>query len=56
VLPHPQVAEAAFVLVPLADLEPDRDHPRLRETIRALRDRLPVTPPGVRRFRDEVMY
>lgn len=55
-LPHPQVATAAFVLVPLADLEPELVHPSLGETIGTIRNRLPVTPPGVRRFRDDVVY
>lgn len=35
-LPHPRLAERAFVLVPLADLAPDFVHPRLRQSVRDL--------------------
>lgn len=56
-LPHPRLAERAFVLVPLADLAPDLVHPRLGVTIQALRDRLGDTsaqlwPAGVRPARE----
>ncbi len=36
VVPHPHMAERAFVLVPLADLAPDLIHPVLRRTITEL--------------------
>jgi 2-amino-4-hydroxy-6-hydroxymethyldihydropteridine diphosphokinase len=36
IIPHPHLHERAFVLVPLADLEPDRIHPVLGKTIRQL--------------------
>ena len=35
-IPHPRISERAFVLVPMAELEPDFVHPVLNETIREL--------------------
>jgi 2-amino-4-hydroxy-6-hydroxymethyldihydropteridine diphosphokinase len=52
VLPHPRLAERAFVLLPLADLRPDWRHPATGEGIQALIARLPADqvtrrlPPG----------
>jgi 2-amino-4-hydroxy-6-hydroxymethyldihydropteridine diphosphokinase len=42
VLPHPRLAERAFVLLPLADLRPDWRHPATGESVRALIGRLPA--------------
>lgn len=35
-IPHPRLAERVFVLVPLAELNPDKAHPVLGITIREL--------------------
>lgn len=37
-IPHPELVERAFVLVPLAELAPELVHPVLKRTIRWLRD------------------
>ncbi len=45
-LPHPGLAERAFVLVPLAEIAPDLEHPVLRESMQALAARVDAS--GVR--------
>ncbi|MDP2994801.1 MAG: 2-amino-4-hydroxy-6-hydroxymethyldihydropteridine diphosphokinase, partial [Anaerolineales bacterium] len=47
-IPHPRLHERAFVLVPLADLEPDLVHPVLGATIKQLLAVLDTT--GVKRY------
>jgi 2-amino-4-hydroxy-6-hydroxymethyldihydropteridine diphosphokinase len=40
-VPHRELPNRAFVLVPLAEIAPDLIHPALHETVSALRDRVP---------------
>ncbi|WP_299025331.1 2-amino-4-hydroxy-6-hydroxymethyldihydropteridine diphosphokinase [uncultured Sulfitobacter sp.] len=49
VLPHPRLAERAFVLVPLLEVAPDWAHPITGDTVRAMHDALPQG------LRDEVV-
>jgi 2-amino-4-hydroxy-6-hydroxymethyldihydropteridine diphosphokinase len=50
VIPHPQMAQRAFVLVPLTELAPDRIHPRLGASMAELRDRIDLS--GVKLVED----
>ena len=47
-IPHPRLAERAFVLAPLADLAPELRHPVVGKTMRELAEA--VGREGVRRF------
>jgi len=47
-IPHPRLAERAFVLVPLADLAPDLVHPVSGQTVKVLLDAIDTT--GVKRY------
>lgn len=48
ILPHPRIEERAFVLIPLAEIEPDFMHPVLKKTIRELAE--DIGSEGVRRL------
>ncbi len=52
-LPHPRLAERAFVLRPLADIAPDWVHPTTGSTARAMLDALGATP-DVRAFGEQM--
>jgi len=41
ILPHPRLAERAFVLVPLMDVAPDWVHPVTARSVRQMHDALP---------------
>ena len=41
-LPHPEIQNRAFVLVPMAELQPDFIHPILKKTIKDLRDEIEI--------------
>lgn len=49
ILPHPRLAERAFVLVPLMDVAPDWIHPATKLSVRQMHDALPQA------LRDEVV-
>ncbi len=40
-LPHPRIAERAFVLIPLKDIAPKFTHPKTKETIADMLKRIP---------------
>lgn len=41
-LPHPRLQDRAFVLIPLAEVDPDWVHPALGKTVVQMRDALPL--------------
>ena len=50
VIPHPQLAQRAYTLVPLAELSPNVVHPRLKASMAELRDRIDLS--GVKLVKD----
>ncbi len=42
ILPHPRLQDRAFVLAPLADIEPDWVHPRTGRSVREMLAALPA--------------
>jgi 2-amino-4-hydroxy-6-hydroxymethyldihydropteridine diphosphokinase len=50
ILPHPRIAERAFVLVPLLDIVPQWRHPVTGQPISALLEALPAEARALRRF------
>jgi len=54
-IPHPRLAERAFVLAPLADISPGLRHPVIRKTVKTLLRGLPRTPGDVARANQEAL-
>ena len=50
-IPHPRMAQRAFVIVPLSEITPELVHPVLKVTARSLRTRLSSSDDTMRRIR-----
>jgi len=48
ILPHPRLHQRAFMLGPLAELDPDLTHPQLGLTVREMLQALPMGGPAAR--------
>ena len=52
VIPHPRIAERAFVLVPLAEIAPDLYHPAVGKSIQGLKSNVETS--GIKLFQSTI--